>query len=254
MPFVTLGQESIYYSASRPGNEVSLVLIHGSGGSHLSWPAEARRLASADVYALDLPGHGKSGGQGRTTVEDYAELVQAFVQELGLHRVVLTGHSLGGAVVLSCALQKPAWLQGLVLVGTGGRLKVAPQILDGLRQDFPGTAAKVNDVAFGSQAPQALKRESEQAFLAADPEVMYGDFAACNEFDVMDRLEAIECPALVVCGDEDRLTPEKYGRHLAETLPRAELTVLQGCGHMMALEKPAEFSRAVQGFVEQLGG
>ena len=252
MPYLTVGQESIYYTASQGGNETSLILIHGSGGSHLAWPVQARRLEGADVFAPDLPGHGKSGGHGRSSVREYADFLQALVETLGLEQAVLAGHSLGGAVALTAALDRPEWLCGLVLVGTGARLRVSPKILEGLREDFPATARMVNDLAFGPEAPESLKHQSEQAFLAADPEVMHGDFAACDDFDCMAWLGEIEQPTLVLSGSQDRLTPEKYGRYLAERLPNARLTVLEGCGHMMALEKPKELATLVQEFLQGL--
>ncbi len=81
-------------------------------------------------------------GQGRaaTSIAAYRDVVYDFVQALGLERVVLAGHSMGGAIVLEFALHYPGRLAGIVLVGTGARLRVAPAILDGIRSDFPATA------------------------------------------------------------------------------------------------------------------
>ncbi len=86
----------------------ALVLIHGAGGTHLHWPAELRMLDSTAVYALDLPAHGKSAPPGRTSIEEYADDIAAFVEALGLEHVVLVGHSMGGAIAQTIGLRKPS--------------------------------------------------------------------------------------------------------------------------------------------------
>ncbi|MDI6797633.1 MAG: alpha/beta fold hydrolase, partial [Desulfatibacillaceae bacterium] len=103
MPFAETQFGKIHFSASSTDNPQNLVLIHGSGGNHLGWPSCARDLPGVNVFALDLPGHGSSEGQGQRRVEDYVRCVEQFVKNLGLLRVTLCGHSLGGAIALSLA-------------------------------------------------------------------------------------------------------------------------------------------------------
>jgi pimeloyl-ACP methyl ester carboxylesterase len=85
-----------------------------------------------------------------------------------------------------------------------------------------------------------------------DPAVLYGDLVACDRFDIRHRLGEIEAPALVIGATEDRMTPLRFAQYLAENLPHAELRVLEGAGHMMALERPEEVASAVKGFVDSL--
>ncbi len=77
-----------------------LLLIHGAGGDHLVWPKEIQRLPGTAVYNLDLPGHGRSAGAGRSSVDDYADVVQEFMELLALQDVTIVGHSMGGAIAL----------------------------------------------------------------------------------------------------------------------------------------------------------
>ena len=108
MPFKTIAGEEIFYSLSlAAAGGRNFVLIHGSGGDHSHWPEALRASALADVYGLDLPGHGSSGGRGRTRVEEYTDFIQTFVHHLNLQQVTVFGQSLGGAIALSLALREP---------------------------------------------------------------------------------------------------------------------------------------------------
>jgi pimeloyl-ACP methyl ester carboxylesterase len=82
--------------------------------------------------------------------------------------------------------------------------------------------------------------------------VLHGDYAACDAFDVMERLEEIRCPTLAICGTADRLTPLKYSVYLRDHTPGAELVLVDTAGHMVMLEKPEVVARAVFEFIASL--
>ncbi len=179
MPFVTVGETSVFYTVSgRRGPAV--VLIHGAGGSHLHWPAGMRRLPGAAVYAVDLPGHGRSGGEGRTRIEDYAADILGFMDGVGIGRGVLVGHSMGGAIAQMTALLAPDRVAGLVLVGTGAKLRVAPALLEGILQDYPGVLGLMAEWAWGPGADPALVARGRQMMARVPSRVVWGDFAACD--------------------------------------------------------------------------
>ncbi len=249
MPLVEVADEEIYYTHSVSDNQNNFVLIHGSGGDHAHWPENLRNYSGANVYALDLPGHGRSGGSGRTSVGAYADFITAFVQKLKLGKVTLFGHSLGGAIAQSIALRQPDWLASIVLVGTGARLRVAPTILEGLFIDFQGTIDLLCQWSFASAAPQDLVETARKGFLKTPAEVTHGDLSACDKFDLMEEIGNITCPTLVVSSSEDRLTSAKYGQYLQNRIPGAKLALIPGAGHMMALEKSAEFMQAITAFL-----
>ena len=254
MPYTNVAGEKIFYVHHRgdPKGQRALVFVHGAGGSHLNWPPQLRRLAGAHTYALDLPDHGKSEGQGRTSIRAYADFVAAFLETLGLEKATLVGHSMGGATALDFALRYPEGLAGLVLVGSGARLRVAPAILDGIRQDFQAAVRLISDYGFSLDAPEQLKREGRRQMGQTHPDVLYGDFAACDTFDVMDRLGEIRCPTLAICGTADRLTPPKYSTYLRDNIPAAQLVLIEGAGHMVMLEQPEAVSRAIADFTQSV--
>ena len=113
---MNLKNQKLYFAKQSTANSPLVVLIHGAAGTHLDWPPHLRRLDAASVYAIDLPGHGRSPGPACSTVDQYAEVVAAFITELDLAEVVLVGHSMGGAVALTIARQQPGAVMGLVLI------------------------------------------------------------------------------------------------------------------------------------------
>ena len=225
----------------------TLVLIHGAGGSRLHWPGELRRLPGATVYTLDLPGHGRSGGGGCDTIAGYAEAVAAFLHTLEIEQAVVVGHSMGGAVAQMLALDFADRVAGLVLVATGARLRVAPAILEGIHRDFEGAAELITRFAWSPETEPALIELGRKTLLETNPDVLWGDFAACDRFDVMER--AGKVPTLVITGSADQLTPVKYAHFLAGRISEARCVIIKGAGHMVMLERPGEVAQAVGEFL-----
>lgn len=249
MPSVKVNEQSIYYAA-RGDRGAPLVFVHGAGGSHLIWNGQLAALADlARAYALDLPGHGRSTGAGRQSIRDYAIVVRDVLAALGLERAVIAGHSMGGAIAQTLALEFPDRVLGLALVGTGARLRVAPAFLEGLREDFAATAHQIVEYSFAPGAAEDLKRQSKEQLLACNPQVVYGDFAACNAFDALARLGEIHAPTLVLCGAEDKMTPLKYSEYLVAHIANACLETVPEAGHYVMLEQPAQVKRALLTFM-----
>jgi pimeloyl-ACP methyl ester carboxylesterase len=246
----------LYYFGHQTDDPARLpvVMIHGAGGTHLYWPPQVRRLSGYRVYALDLPGHGRSEGIGEQSIQGYVRSVQAFADALGLARAVYIGHSMGSAIALTLALDHPERVLGLGLVGAGARLRVAGDLLAdaGSPSTFPAAVQRVVERAFSSQAPPRLKELAAQRMAETRPTVLHGDFLACDCFDVMERLEEVAAPALVVCGRQDQLSPLKYTEYLCAHLPAARLAVVEGAGHMVMLEQPEAVAGLLDEFIGQL--
>lgn len=251
MPYITVAGERLFYALFQgdPAGKRNFTLVHGAGGDHTHWPAELRRLPGVNVYALDLPGHGRSAGRGRTSVDDYADAVDLFVQAIGLEQASVAGHSMGGAIAQTLALRRPPWLVSVVLVGTGARLRVHPLILEGLKTNFEPTIDTICQWQYGPTISEQMFRRGRQQLLSVDPAVIHGDYAACNVFDVMDRVKDIRLPTLIITGSADQLTPPKYGQYLHDQIPGSQLVEIKDGGHLMAVEKPVEVAQAVARFL-----
>lgn len=231
----------------------SLLCLHGSGGRGDQFAEMFAQLeGGVNAAALDLPGHGATPGPAMNRVEDYAAWVAGFIVA-GPVRPVLLGHSLGGAIALTVGLTRPELLSGLVLWGTGARLKVLPAILEGLASAAEAavdtTLGLVVENAYSFAAHPSLKILGRAHLAKADPRVILGDYSACDRFDVMARLGEIGLPTLVVCGADDRLTPLKYSQYLADHIAGARLSVIPGSGHMLQEERPVAAARALLDFL-----
>lgn len=247
----------IHYDEHRgggpPKGHPPLVLLHGSGGNRLHWPPEIRRMDGEDVYALDLPGHGKSNSPPETSIDGYAQRLGAWMAANGIERAILVGHSMGGAIALRGALDMPETVVGLVLVGSGARLRVHPSILEVTSDParFKEAVDQIHAWAFGPEVPARLVELARKRALETEPQVLHADFLACDAFDLMDRIGEVEAPCLAICGSEDRLTPPKYSRYLVDGMPNAEMALIEGAGHMVMLERPEQVASAIKVFLDK---
>ncbi len=252
MPYITIESNHIFYAhPQRQPYPTSLVLIHGAGGSHLDWPPEILRLPETAVYALDLPGHGRSAAPGRQTIDAYADDIIAILDALQLKNVILAGHSMGGAIAQTIALRQHPAVQGLVLIATGARLRVAPAILDNSVEQFDQVAALISKSVWGPNVDPALVEAGAVRYLENDSYVVQGDFLACNQFDLRDQLPTIQLPTLVIGAAADMMTPPKFSHYLAEHLPQGELLIFDNVGHFIPQEKPSELASAIQTFLHE---
>jgi pimeloyl-ACP methyl ester carboxylesterase len=229
---------------------LAVVFIHGTGGDQNDWRYQLDGLSDRfTVISLSLPGHGDSEGPAQSSVATFSQRVSDFVETLGLQKVVMVGCSLGSAITLWLAIAQKPWLAGIGLVGSGGRLRVHPALLDGVLQDKDKALEMLGAYALG-QDPDTNLRNTVLEQLRRNPaEVIHADLAACNAFDVMDRLREISVPVVIIVGEEDKLTPVKYSRFLQEGISGSDLRLISGAGHLVMLEKPAEFNTALADFV-----
>ncbi len=235
-------------------NRLPVILLHGAGGNHLSWPPQIRRLAGETIYALDLPGHGQSEGIGRQSIEAYADDVILFMQSLKIRAAVIVGISMGSAIALTLALKYPKKVKALALLGGGAKMRVAQTILEtaGTPNTFESAVDFINANCFSETAQPNLIELSKQNMLKMRPPVLLGDFLACNEFNVFDQLEKINIPALIVCGAEDKMTPQKFSESLRAGITKSTLHVLEHAGHMVMAEKPDQVADLLKQFLDKL--
>lgn len=227
------------------------VFVHGSGGDGRVWRDQVAGLANA--RAVTLPGH--PDGARCETVEAASDWLHAELPAPGDEGRVLVGHSLGGAIVLQYALDHGTSLAGIVLIGSGARLRVHPATLATLERciEEPDDFPKVFEDWY-RKLPEDFRRELHDLSMALGPACFLDDLRACHRFDVMDRLGEIDLPALALVGSDDAMTPPKYSAYLAEHLPRGELCVIEGGTHFVFAEQPEAVNRALGAFVASLGG
>jgi len=251
MSHIVIDGYNYYYEQIFRGNKQkpeTIVFIHGAGGNYKLWYYQSMVLSQDFcIMVPDLPGHGKSDGKPSRTIDGYSSFINNLLEYTVKEPVFLAGHSMGGAIAMDFALKYPQKIKGLVLIGTGSRLKVAPQILDTFRsgQHFFGLIKW-----FYRNPPQKLLDYAREDMLSTDPRIWFADFSACNNCDITDRLADIKLPVLVIGAESDMLTPLKFSKLLVDNLPQAVLEVINEAGHMMMLEKPGIINEAISKFIK----
>lgn len=232
----------------------AVILLHGAGGNHLYWPPEIRRLKNQRVYALDLPGHGKSEGIGRQSIADYAHSVLDFMGSQKISKAVFVGHSMGGAIALWLGIHNPSRTLGLGLISTAPRLRVSPDLLSSssVAATLPLAVKAMVEMSFGPHADPHIKELAAQRVAAVRYPVLHGDFLACNLFDETSLLGRAKAPALIVCGSEDRMTPARYSQAMHSRLKKSLIHIVEGAGHMVMLEQPLVVANILDLFLNSI--
>jgi pimeloyl-ACP methyl ester carboxylesterase len=232
----------------------TLFFIHASGCSGILWDNQLKGLGDRiNAIALDLPGHGRSPGAGYQTIPEYTHSVMNFIDRLNPPRPIPAGLSLGGAITLQLLIDQPNRFPAAILLCTGARMKILPQMLEAIEKDFTASVALSKQVSVSPKTDPALIQPSLEDILNCRPAVAFGDFKACDRFDVRDRLHEIMAKVLVVTGEDDVFTPPKFGKYLAEHIPGAQWVNVPDAGHLLPVEKPDELNQAIIDFLDQSG-
>jgi pimeloyl-ACP methyl ester carboxylesterase len=226
---------------------MAVIFVHGAGGSRLSWQLQLHHFEGS--LGIELPGH--PNGRGFKTIQQYSAWVREYLQENQVKDPVIVGHSMGGAIAIECALQEPS-LKGLVLVGTGARLRVREDIFTQILQNYPEASMSIARMSVSANCDPVVVERIAREMLKVSPEVTHGDYLACNSFDRMADVERIATPTLVICGEEDQLTPLKYSEYLHKKISKSKLVVIPGAGHSVMLEKYREFNESLEAFLNSL--
>ena len=228
---------------------MKLVFVHGAGESSLSFYYQLRHFRNSK--AIDLPGH--PTGTPCSNIDGYVEWVRGFNAARRYKDVVLCGHSMGGAISLQHAMRYPEELKGVILIGSGARLRVHPDYLDLCKQPgddnakwLEGRKESYKDVE--PDIRQVLMRRAEEV----GPGVELNDLQACDRFDVMESIETIKLPVQVICGDNDAMTPVKYSDYMARKIKGARQEVIEGGSHYVQLEKYQRVNEQIEKFLAAL--
>ncbi len=249
---IVSGKIACWTGNSEEGDrKISLVFIHGSGSNHSMWSHQYAKLRKRyNVFALDLPGHGRSSGSGENKVENYARAVKALLDELKLARPVIVGHSLGAAIALQMALLYPQEIAGIVPVGGGITMPVNPLVFAGLKTNSAETIDLICKFSLAKENRAKLLAPLQKSLAQANIEVLQGDLAACDALDLTAEIVKINIPVFVICGDNDKMTPSALSGELGAKISGAKLCFIEGAGHMPMLEKPEIFNEELTKFIE----
>jgi pimeloyl-ACP methyl ester carboxylesterase len=225
-----------------------LYYVHGSGYTQDSFRAQVSAFPGS--VALSLPGH--PDGEPLESVGAMADWLAAIVAKDG-GKAVVAGNSLGGAIAMEWALRHPEQAAGIILIGTGAKLRVSQSIFDLIDNEWPSCIETLTDFGLSESASQQLRHDMLQWHRLVGQRATRVDYTACHPFDVMNRLAEIRVPTLIIVGGEDRLTPPKYAEYLHERIAGSELLVVPGAGHLVMAERPDVVNPAIAALLARAG-
>ena len=247
---------SIGYDKAGSGHATPIVFLHGVGSDKSVWHPQREHFGKERrAIAFDYPGYGDSDpAPEATSRDDYAAAILSAMGELAVERAHVCGLSLGGVVAIAMHAQAPDRCASLILADT---FAVHPQgraiyerSLAGSR-DLPAMAEARVDALLAQPADPQVRREVVETMSRIDPAAYRVGAEAVWLADQRGRAQGIRIPTLILCGDQDLITPVDLSSELANLIPDARMHVIAGAGHLTNLEKPAEFNRIVQDFVQR---
>lgn len=230
-----------------------LVCVHGAGSSSVVWMDVVRRLSPMRrVVAPDLPGHGQSDRwhpPDDVTIAMYRDAVGTVCAQLKIERAVLVGHSMGALVALAAAAAWPERVAGLILVGGGARIAVAPEMFVKLTGDYPRFGKWLARMVWSPATSRDVVERWGSVAFTADQEIMNADLRAVDRYDGTADAPKVRAPTLVLGGADDLMTPPKLAHELAAAIPGARAVIVPDAGHMLMLEEPERFFTEVESFL-----
>ena len=244
--------QAYIYSGTRAFNAAlrTAVFIHGAANDHSVWALQSRYFAwhGWNVLAVDLPGHGQSGGPLCTSIEALAEWVAALLDAVAVKAVMLIGHSMGSLTALELTARRPDLVSKLALVGSAVPMAVGDALLDAALNDEEKARRMIVDWSFAPnsyignnhKAPGTWLPGSSLAMMRRMAKgVLHNDLAACKAYaNGLNAAANVRCPALVLMGERDLMTAPKAALGVIAALQSVRTETISDAGHNMMLEAP----------------
>ena len=232
----------------------SILLMHGSGLTHIVWSLHEQFYASQgfNILSVDLPGHGNSEGPSLKSIEEISDWVKSLMNVLNIKKIIIIGHSQGCLVGIDFASRYPNLINSLVLVAGCYKMPV--------NQDLINYAEAGDEKAILLMMKWGY--EGSKAFIGGNPvkkiinssreirEVLAVDLNACNNYKGgKESLEKINCQTLCIFGDLDKMVPLEVGNKMTSMIKNSEKKIINNCGHMIIFEKAFEMRKLVKEFI-----
>ncbi len=278
MPFVDIEDGRLYYEVKGQGRW--LVLIHGAWASHEWWRWQVPVLSQHyQVLTLDVRGHGQSSALERAySMDGFTRDLEILREKLGIEEAALVGWSMGGIISIQYCLSFPSRVRALTLIATRGhrnphmkrrimlqyiqaRLSLmmnlaSPRKYDRGSESFPGDLARVKSDVRNMLSPATPREVFEwvKADLARHPRTNYFEISkSIWDWEAGEALRKITAPTLILVGDGDYPTPPRFSRMMEERIPNSRLTIVEGAGHCVALERPEVVNDEIIQFLKTMG-
>ena len=256
----------------------TIILIHGLGSYLPAWEKNIAAFKSSyRTIALDLPGYGKSSKENvQASMDGYAKVVLELMDQLKVKQAILAGHSMGGQIAITAALQAPQRVNRLILVAPAGletfteqqkqlfKITVTPESIQNTTSEQTQANYKANFYNMPADAQHMIDDRlmmAQSGQFGAYCKVVAGSVAAMVDEPVYERLPQLSMPTLIVFGEQDALIPNKYfnpgltteavAKAGKERIPNSQMVMIPEAGHFLQFEQPAAFNRAVLDFLSK---
>ena len=234
----------------------SIILLHGSGQSHVVWSLTTQFLSDQNynVFTLDFPGHGNSEGESLKTIEEMAEWLEKVVIKIGIKNLTIAGHSQGCLVALEYANKFPEKIKSLIFIAGSYEIPVNESLINlALSGDMESLNLMMkwgygNSKQFiGGNPLQKILNSSREVI-----EVLSVDLKACNNYkNGLNAAKKIKCPTFFIFGESDKMIKLEKGKKFSGLLPGSKVHVIKDCGHMIILEKAFEMREKIVEFLKK---
>ena len=234
----------------------SIILLHGSGQSHVVWSLTAQYLSDQDynVFALDFPGHGNSDGDSLKTIEEMAEWLDKVIKKIGIQNLTLVGHSQGCLVALEYANKFPKKIKNIVFVAGSYKIPVNKSLIDLASSGDIESLNLMMKWGYG-HSKQFIGGNPLQKILNSSREVievLSVDLKACNNYkNGINAVKKIKCRTFFIFGESDKMIKLEKGKKFSGLLAGSKVHVIKDCGHMIILEKAFEMREKIVEFLKK---
>ena len=237
-------------------NKHSILLIHGSGQSHVVWSLTDQYLSDQgyNVFALDLPGHGNSEGESLKSIEEMASWLDKVVKKIGIIDLTILGHSQGCLIALEFARCYHTKVDKIIFIAGSYSIPVNKSLID---LSLSGDMEALNLMmkwGYGS-SKQFIGGNPLQKILNSSREVrevLAVDLIACNNYkNGVDAVKSISCPTFFIFGEIDKMIRLDSGKKFAEMIKNSQIHVIKNCGHMIIFENAFEMREKIVKFLKK---
>lgn len=249
MPYFKYSGKQIFYQIKDNDSKSLLILLHGAANNSNMWEHQFYLKIDYNIIAIDLPSHNKSNKLPELSLDLYTDVVKTLADLLEPKKLILGGHSMGGAIIQDYYFKYPEDVSALILCSTGARLRVSPIIFNSIKPNYQAFLDNLRARSFYKKTSKKIIDASILEASQIEPEVTFIDFKICDAFDTLHKTDTIEIPCLIICGKEDKTTPLNYSQFFHEKIINSQLYIIEKAAHSVIEEKPREVNSIIENFI-----
>ena len=254
-----IDNKSVYASDTGRGIDNSkdtIVFLHGSGLSHIVWSLTEQFFSNKNfnVLSIDLPGHGNSEGPCLESIEEIAKWLERVFIKLQINKLIMVGHSQGCLEALEYSFNFKERIKKIVFLGGSYQIPVNKDLID-LASNGDSDAVKLM-MKWGFEGSKKFIGGNPIERIIQSPrdisEILAVDLIACNNYsNGHEAAKAINCPTMLIFGELDKMVSSEAGKKFADLIKNSTRHTINGCGHMIMIEKAFEMREKVLEFLKK---